>query len=186
MAIEIGEMDGRIGGFIIRLACGLSGIVGIVMLSYGLISWLKDGSEYTFADGDRIPIVGGGFVEASKDLDWNNIDINTVSNNTYFGAKMSVGNYDLAEGWQLQNFAERTRNILNKASLEAFGNEMTFKGVGGSIPFITYFQSKYPNCDVICTGILGNDSNEHGPNENLNIEAAKKMILVLCYYLSEI
>ena len=40
MAIEIGEMDGRIGGFIIRLACGLSGIVGIVMLSYGLISWL--------------------------------------------------------------------------------------------------------------------------------------------------
>lgn len=47
MAIEIGEMDGRIGGFIIRLACGLSGIVGIVMLSYGLISWLKDGSEYT-------------------------------------------------------------------------------------------------------------------------------------------
>lgn len=43
MAIEIGEMDGRIGGFIIRLACGLSGIVGIVMLSYGLISWLKDG-----------------------------------------------------------------------------------------------------------------------------------------------
>ena len=46
MAIEIGEMDGRIGGFIIRLACGLSGIVGIVVLSYGLISWLKDGSEY--------------------------------------------------------------------------------------------------------------------------------------------
>ena len=36
---------------------------------------MEDGSGYTFADGDRIPIVGGGFVEASKDLDWNNIDI---------------------------------------------------------------------------------------------------------------
>ena len=110
----------------------------------------------------------------------------TISENTYFGAQISLDNISLAEGWQLTNLSDRTRNILNKASLEAFGNEMTFKGVGGSIPFITYFQSKYPNCDVICTGVLGNDSNEHGPNENLNIEAAKKMILVLCYYLSEI
>ena len=111
---------------------------------------------------------------------------NTVSNNTYFGAKMSVGNYDLAEGWQLKNFAERTRNILNKASLEFFGNEVVFTGIGGSIPFITYFQQKYPKTDIICTGIVGADNFEHGPNENLNIEACKKMILVLCYFLSEI
>ena len=75
MSIEIGEMDGRIGGFIIRLACGLSGIVGIAMLSYGLISWPKDGSEYvsiwsalvgdepycSFAFGRSIRL-GGGFL----------------------------------------------------------------------------------------------------------------------------
>ena len=109
-----------------------------------------------------------------------------ISNNTYFGAKIEFGYMSLAEGWQLNNFSDRTKNILNKASLEYFGNEITFKGAGGSIPFITYFQTKYPNADVICTGILGADSFEHGPNENLNIEACKKMILILCYLLSEI
>ena len=47
MAIEIGEMDGKIGGAIIRLACGLLGIAGTMMLTYGLISWMRDSSAYT-------------------------------------------------------------------------------------------------------------------------------------------
>jgi hypothetical protein len=46
MAIEISDMDGKIGGLIIRLACGLLGMVGIVMLTDGLISWVKDNSVY--------------------------------------------------------------------------------------------------------------------------------------------
>ena len=109
-----------------------------------------------------------------------------ISQNTYFGAKAELVYSSPADGWQLTNFSPRTKNILNKASLEYFGNEIIFMGGGGSIPFISYFQNKYPNADVICTGILGADSFEHGPNENLNIEACKKMILVLCYFLSEI
>ena len=35
----------------------------------------EDGSEYKFSDGDRVPIIGGGFIETSKDVDWNAIDI---------------------------------------------------------------------------------------------------------------
>ena len=68
----------------------------------------------------------------------------------------------------------RTKNVLNKASVEYFGNEIIFTGGGGSIPLIYYFQTKYPNADVICTRVLGADSFEHGPNKNLNIEACKK------------
>lgn len=36
---------------------------------------MEDGSEYKFSDGDRVPLVGGGFIEASKDVDWKSIDI---------------------------------------------------------------------------------------------------------------
>ena len=109
-----------------------------------------------------------------------------LTSNTFFGAKVSLGYYEFGEGTVLANMTNRTKNVLNKASLEFFGNEMIFNGGGGSIPFITYFQSFYPNTDIICTGVLGADSHEHGPNENLNIEACKKMICVLCYFLSEI
>jgi len=109
-----------------------------------------------------------------------------INNNIYFNAKISVENVTYGEGWQLTTFSDRTKNILNQASLTYFGNELIFMGTGGSIPFINYFKQNYPNADIICTGVLGSDSNEHGPNENLNIDACKKMILVLCYYLSEI
>ena len=75
MAIEISEVDGKIGVAIIRLACGLVGIVGIVMLTDGLISWMRDSSAYasiwnalvgdepycSFQFG-RILRLGGGFL----------------------------------------------------------------------------------------------------------------------------
>ena len=109
-----------------------------------------------------------------------------LSENTYFGAKVSLASYDFGEGAVFANMSNKCKTILNKASLEFFENEGLFMGGAGSIPFITYFQSKYPKSDIICTGILGNDSNEHGPNENLNIDAAKKLICVFCYFLSEI
>ena len=109
-----------------------------------------------------------------------------INNNIYFGAKISLERFGYADGWYLNKISDRTKNILKKASLEFFGNESIFKGVGGTIPFITYFQSKYPDTDIICTGICGDDSFEHGPNENLNLDACKKMILVLCYYITEI
>ena len=36
---------------------------------------MDDGSELEFHDGDKIPLVGGKEIEASEDVDWNNIDI---------------------------------------------------------------------------------------------------------------
>ena len=109
-----------------------------------------------------------------------------LSDNIYFGAQISLGNVHYGVGVNLANVSNKTKNILNKASLEFFGNDIIFSGGGESIPFISYFMSLYPNADVLCTGVVGSDSNEHGPNENLNIEACKKIICVLCYFLSEI
>ena len=109
-----------------------------------------------------------------------------INENIYFDAKINLGNINISEGWSLNNLSDRAKTILNKASLEYFGNGLIFKGGGGSIPFITYFHSKYPNTDIIVTGISGSDSNEHGPNEKLNLEACKKMILILCYFLTQI
>ena len=36
---------------------------------------MEDGSEYKFSDGDRVPLIGGGFIEASKDVKWDELDI---------------------------------------------------------------------------------------------------------------
>lgn len=36
---------------------------------------LENGKEVTFRDGDKIPLVGGGIIEASKDIDYKELDI---------------------------------------------------------------------------------------------------------------
>ena len=109
-----------------------------------------------------------------------------IEKNTYFGAKVTMDNIDVSSGCTMINLSNRTKTILNKASKEFFGNETISFGVGISIPFINYFQNKYPNTEIICTGICGYDSHQHGGNENLNIEACKKLIGVLCYFLKEV
>ena len=109
-----------------------------------------------------------------------------VEENIYFDAKVTVDNFDVGKGFINNKLSNRTQNILNKASKEFFGNESVNFGVGLSIPFINYFQSKYPKAEIICTGICGHDSQEHGANENLNIQACKNLVGVLCYFLTEI
>lgn len=111
---------------------------------------------------------------------------NVVEKNVYFDTQVNCEVLEPQGGWYLSSLSKRVDIIMNKASKEYFGNEVAYIGVGGGIPFITYFQTKYPNADIICTGVCGSDSFEHGPNENLNLIACKKLILVLCYLLSEI
>ena len=53
-------------------------------------------------------------------------------------------------------------------------------------PLLRYFQSKHPNTDIICSGIFGVDSVEHGQNESINLDVCKKLILVLYHFLKEI
>lgn len=43
-------------------------------------------------------------------------------------------------------------------------------GIGGSIPFMNLLQKAYPKSQFIATGVLGPNSNAHGPNESLDIE----------------
>lgn len=68
MAIEIDDTGARIGGFIIRLACGLLGLGMIAAFAYGLISWLRDSSGYvsvwTAMIGDN-PLTSGMWVYRS-------------------------------------------------------------------------------------------------------------------------
>ena len=49
---------------------------------------------------------------------------NAISQNTYFGTKISLGYYDFAEGVLFADLKTRTQNILNRASLLFLGNEI--------------------------------------------------------------
>jgi acetylornithine deacetylase/succinyl-diaminopimelate desuccinylase-like protein len=48
-------------------------------------------------------------------------------------------------------------------------------GEGGTIPFMGMLGERFPAAQFLITGLLGPNSNAHGPNEFLHIPAAKKL-----------
>lgn len=48
-------------------------------------------------------------------------------------------------------------------------------GEGGTIPFMSMLNAKFPRAQLLVTGVLGPKSNAHGPNEFIDIRYAKKI-----------
>ncbi len=61
---------------------------------------------------------------------------------------------------------------------------MTF-GEGGSIPFMGMLGARYPEAQFLVTGVLGPQSNAHGPNEFLHVGYAKKLTACVAQVLSD-
>jgi acetylornithine deacetylase/succinyl-diaminopimelate desuccinylase-like protein len=54
-------------------------------------------------------------------------------------------------------------------------------GMGGSIPFLSELEKMYPQTQIVAFGLLGPNSNAHGPNEMINLTYAKKLTCALAH-----
>ncbi|TAG45562.1 MAG: M20/M25/M40 family metallo-hydrolase [Betaproteobacteria bacterium] len=80
-----------------------------------------------------------------------------------------------SSGWNAPAFAPWLTVALDAASMHYFGKPAAYMGEGGTIPFMGMLGAKFPNAQMLVTGVLGPKSNAHGPNEFLHIEYAKKV-----------
>ncbi len=78
-------------------------------------------------------------------------------------------------GWNAPSFAPWLEESMQRASQEFFGKESMYMGTGGSIPFMGMLGEKFPGTQFLITGVLGPNSNAHGPNEFLHIATAQKV-----------
>ena len=74
---------------------------------------------------------------------------------------------------------------LEQASTAMFGPEPVWMGEGGGIPFISMLGERFPRAQFVITGVLGPQSNAHGPNEFLLIDYAKKLTGVIAQVVSQ-
>ena len=65
-----------------------------------------------------------------------------------------------------------------------FGADAMYMGTGGSIPFMAMLSEKFPGVQFVVTGVLGPQSNAHGPNEFLDIATGKKVTACVSYILA--
>ena len=78
-------------------------------------------------------------------------------------------------GWNAPATAPWLAEALEQASHALFGKGAAAMGEGGTIPFMAMLGAKFPGSQILVTGVLGPQSNAHGPNEFIDIPYAKKI-----------
>ena len=92
-----------------------------------------------------------------------------------YGARVRFKTEWNASGWHAPTMAAWLDKAVADASVEFFGKPAVHMGEGGSIPFMGMLGEKFPQAQFLITGVLGPQSNAHGPNEFLHIPTAKKL-----------
>ena len=89
-------------------------------------------------------------------------------------------------GWNAPPTAPWLQQALQQASMDAYGLEPAWMGEGGSIPFISMLGRRFPQAQFVITGVLGPQSNAHGPNEFLMIPYAKKLTAAIAQVVGQV
>lgn len=102
-----------------------------------------------------------------------------------YGAKVTFELEPGGAGWNAPALAPWLRRSVETASAAAFGRPAAMMGEGGSIPFMGMLGEKFPSAQFMVTGVLGPQSNAHGPNEFLHIGMGKAVSLAVAQVLAD-
>lgn len=91
------------------------------------------------------------------------------------GARVSVHAEKGGPGWNAPPFSPWLDAAMREASLRHFGRPAMSMGEGGTIPFMGMLGAKFPEAQFMITGVLGPESNAHGPNEFLHIPTGQRL-----------
>ena len=102
-----------------------------------------------------------------------------------YGAHVCFDVHMASAGWHAPPLAPWLAASLDNAWLNAFGRPSAFMGGGGGIPFLSMLGERFPSTQFVATGVLGPQSNAHGPNEFLHLPTAKRITAALAHLLHE-
>lgn len=102
-----------------------------------------------------------------------------------YGAEVRFEDISCAAGWNAPPMLPWLEESVMRASREIYGKDAVHLGAGGSIPFMGMLGAQFPDTQFFITGVLGPQSNAHGPNEFLHIEYAKKLTACVSMVLAD-
>jgi acetylornithine deacetylase/succinyl-diaminopimelate desuccinylase-like protein len=100
------------------------------------------------------------------------------------GARVTLDFHGPAPGWNAPVLAPWLGDALDEASQAFYGRPALHMGEGGSIPFMGMLGERFPEAQFVITGVLGPQSNAHGPNEFLHVAYAKKLTACMAHVLA--
>ena len=102
-----------------------------------------------------------------------------------YGADIRFEPGPAMSGWNAPPFAEWLEQSMQRASQTVFGHPAVHVGCGGSIPFMGMLGAQFPKTQFLITGVLGPQSNAHGPNEFLHLAYAEKLTALVTHVLAD-
>ncbi len=90
-----------------------------------------------------------------------------------------------ASGWHAPPTAPWLEASLQTASQSFFDTPACAMGEGGSIPFMAMLGDMFPEAQFVITGVLGPQSNAHGPNEFLELRTAERLTACIARVLGD-
>jgi acetylornithine deacetylase/succinyl-diaminopimelate desuccinylase-like protein len=100
-----------------------------------------------------------------------------------YGAHVHFEPDPAGSGWESPALAPWLEQALDAASTAAYGRPAAMIGEGGSIPFMGMLGVAFPQAQFVITGVLGPQSNAHGPDEFLHVPFAKKLTAAVALLL---
>jgi acetylornithine deacetylase/succinyl-diaminopimelate desuccinylase-like protein len=101
------------------------------------------------------------------------------------GARVEFALEKAATGWNAPPSAAWLDESIDRSSQAFFGAPAMRMGEGGSIPFMGMLGEKFPDAQFLVTGLLGPNSNAHGPNEFLHIATGKRLTSCVAQVLED-
>jgi len=92
-----------------------------------------------------------------------------------YNANVTFHGDGAASGWNAPPTAQWLKRLVHDASLAHFGKPAAYTGEGGTIPFMNMLGERFPRAQFLITGVLGPQSNAHGPNEFLHVPYVKRL-----------
>jgi acetylornithine deacetylase/succinyl-diaminopimelate desuccinylase-like protein len=108
-----------------------------------------------------------------------------MTTNPPSGAKITFSSHKASVGWDAPPLAGWLENACAAASKTFFGKPCVYMGEGGTIPFMGMLGEKFPEAQFMITGVLGPQSNAHGPNEFLHIPMGKRLTACVATVLQD-
>ena len=102
-----------------------------------------------------------------------------------YGAEVSFTPEVPAPGWDSAPLSPWLEAATQAASLAFFGKSRGTLAEGASIPFMAMLSAQFPKANLVVTGVLGPQSNAHGPNEFLHLPMVKKLTCCVASLLAD-
>jgi acetylornithine deacetylase/succinyl-diaminopimelate desuccinylase-like protein len=109
-----------------------------------------------------------------------------LTTNVPYNSKVTLSTGHAGSGWCMKELPPWLMTSIQSSGEKFYGKPTGSYAMGGSIPFLSELEVMYPQTVIVAFGVLGPNSNAHGPNEMIDLAYTKKLTCSLAHIIQSV